>query len=79
MTKNNKCIEVITNVDLYITRSGRLAFLKGMREHEMGGTAFSGYVFGRAQGKDVSRQLQWLPSGECIDSNDDGDQIVAKA
>lgn len=79
MSKGLKNNEIITGVDIYITRSGRIAFLEAVHERPLSPKAFSGYVYGRIGGKVIVRRLEWLPCGECVSSNDDGDHIVRRA
>lgn len=79
MSKSLKNNEIITGVDIYITRSGRIAFLEAVHERPLSSKAFSGYMYGRIGGKVIVRRLEWLPCGECVSSNDDGDHIVRRA
>jgi hypothetical protein len=79
MLKIQKKNEIITGLDLYITRSGRIAFLEAVHQRELGSKAFSGYVYSRAHGQNVLRPLEWLSCGKCVSSTDDGDQIVRRA
>ena len=72
--RNNR--NIITAVDLYITRAGRIAFLDAMHERGAGKKAFSGYVYTRVSGRDISKRLEWLPCGTCISSDNEGDQII---
>ena len=75
--RNNR--NIITAIDLYITRAGRVAFLDSMHERGPGKKAFSGYVYTRANGRDIPRRLEWLPCGTCIGSDNEGDQIIERA
>ena len=79
MAKNHNKVPVITGIDLYLTRSGRIAFLQAERQRDTGHTTFFGYVYDRGGSRRSVRQLEWLPSGECINSSDDGDHIVRMA
>lgn len=71
--------EIITEVNLYITRAGRIAFLQAELCPDPGRRSFSGYVYNRRGKKSAVRQLEWLASGQCINSDDDGDWIVRMA
>jgi hypothetical protein len=77
--RNDKNKDVIVAVDLYITRSGRVAFMESVDGGGPDGKAFFGYVLQRSIGKVVQRPLRWLPCGKCVSSNDDGDHIVRRA
>jgi hypothetical protein len=79
MPNSQKNNEVITELDLYITLSGRIAFLNAVHERDSGLKAFSGYVYDLIRGKSVPRPMEWLSCGECVSSEDDGDQIVHRA
>jgi|GEM_PF-3086504 hypothetical protein len=71
--------EIITAIDLYITRGGRIAFLEAVREQGGALRAFVGYIFERSNGKDSPLRLEWLPCGRCISSDDDDHHIVSRA
>lgn len=79
MLKIKKNNEIITGLDLYITRSGRIAFLEAVHERELGSKGFSGYVYSRVHGQNLLRTLEWLSCGKCVSSTDEGDQIVRRA
>lgn len=70
---------VISQMDLYVTKSGHIAFLQGFRETLAGETVFFGSVLDHIDGKTVSRRLEWSQDGQCINSDDERDWIVRKA
>ncbi|MBB5216987.1 hypothetical protein [Parapusillimonas granuli] len=69
---------LITDLSVYTTRSGRVAFLH-TRENAGQKTVFYGYILELSEGKAVRRELAWTECGTCISSNEEGDRIVWKA
>ena len=70
---------IITHIDLYLTASGSVAFLRSRQESTDGQIVFHGYVMKTVKGVTVKRDLIWLPSGHCISSEQDADRIVSRA
>lgn len=69
---------LITEVSVYTTQSGRVAFLhtRGEVDHKK---VFYGYILMLCEGKTIRRELAWHECGTCINSKDEGDRIVWKA
>lgn len=72
-------LDVVVGSGVYVTRSGHIAFVKASLNTSNGKMGFSGKMADRIDGKNLSRSLEWLPSGHCSSSNEDRDQIMRMA
>ncbi|MGB6105618.1 MAG: PAS domain-containing protein [Pusillimonas sp.] len=66
---------IITEIDLYLTNSGHIAFLESARQDDEGRIVCSGYVLDQVRGAAGVRRLEWLTSGHCTTSGEDRDRI----
>ncbi|TEA78090.1 hypothetical protein [Allopusillimonas ginsengisoli] len=71
--------KIITCLDIYVTKSGHVAFIQLRRESEAGEPTFHGYLMDLKDGRSIKRELVWLESGYCVSSGQERDQIVYKA
>ncbi len=70
---------IITEVGIYTTASGHVAFIQTLSHLPDGEPAFCGYVMTHKSGKQLRRDLVWLKTGVCVSSEDEQDSIVWKA
>jgi len=69
--------ELITTIDLHLTRSGQIAFIDHKKVGENGRTTYGGHVLDKTHGSGV-RVLEWLPCGHCITTGDERHRIVRR-
>lgn len=70
---------VIQGKDVYIMKSGHLAFVEGRSLSSSGETVYFGYKVIKSEGEIKYQQLQWLSSGRCLTTESDNDQIIRRA
>ena len=70
---------VISDFDLYVTNSGHVAFLQSIKQINPGKILIGGYIIESMNGRSIRRNLEWLPTGECVSSGDERDYIKRRA
>ena len=68
---------ILHSVGVYATKGGRLAFIEEVKiDPATNETVFVGHMLARENNQTVFRNLMWVSSGICLNSEDEKDHII---